>query len=264
MNFSFTPERLQALERSVSAERLAYYVAESGGDLESGLRLYNLNARLSAAFYGPLQGLEVTVRNAINDQFCETFGPNWYDLALIRLQPQQIRDVQDAIAEAGKHDGVPVDVAPTIGEIVAEMRFAFWVGVLGPKNENEIWRKALHRAFPNRPRGIERKGVHGALNSLRRLRNRIAHHGRILHRDLVADHDLILELVGWVCPHSREWIAANSTFDAANLPIRQPTLPIEGLPAEGIVAPPSQLAETIYAATQGGRPRLSIKGNKSS
>lgn len=262
MNFSFTPERLEALERSISAERLAYYVAESEGDLESGLRLYNLNARLSATFYGPLQGLEVAVRNAINNQFCVTFGPDWHDLAAIRLQPQQIRDVQDALAEAGRHDGIPADEPPTTGEIVAELRFAFWVGVLGPKNENEIWRKALHRAFPHRPRGIERKGVHGALNSLRRLRNRIAHHGRILHRDLVADHDLILEVVGWVCPHTRDWMSANSAFDPAELPVKQPTLPIEGLPAEGLVPPPSPVTEAAPAATRDGRPRLSIKTAK--
>jgi hypothetical protein len=254
VNFSFTTERLDALERSVSTECLAYYVAESEGDLEGGLRLYNLNARLSAMFYGPLQGLEVSVRNAINDQFCAAFGPHWHDLTLIRLQPQQIRDVEDAVAEAGQHDGAYADDPPTTGEIVAELRFAFWVGVLGPKNENEIWRKALYRAFPHRPKGIERKGVHGALNSLRRLRNRIAHHGRILHRDLVADHDLVLEAVGWICPHTRDWIAANSAFDPSELPEKQPSLPMEGIPTETIVATPRP--------TRDGRPRLSITTGK--
>lgn len=243
MNFSYSPDRLEALERSISPERLTHYMAEATDDLEAAIRLYQLNTRLSAALYGPLQGLEVTIRNAMNDQLCATFGDTWHDLKAIRLEPQQRSDVQDAVREAEEVDDEGNFVPPTMGAIVAELRFAFWVGILGPRSENELWRKALYRAFPHRPKGIERKRIHGALNSLRRLRNRIAHHARILHRDLVADHDLILEVTGWVCPITRDWIAAHSTFDPNDLPSKAATLPIEGLPEVDAIAPATPARE---------------------
>lgn len=226
---------------------------EAGGDLEAAIRLYEHNARLSAALYGPLQGLEVTIRNAINDQFCDRFGNTWYDLTAIRLQPVQIANVQDAINEASELENGDM-IEPTLGQIVAELRFAFWVGVLGPKNENELWRKAAYKAFPHRPKGTERKQVHSSLNRLRRLRNRIAHHCRILHRNLVEDHDLILEVIGWVCPDTREWIASHSTFDPADLPLAAEPLPMGDLPAIDPIAPKAP------PPTRDGRQRLSIKG----
>ena len=253
MNFSYTPERLKALERSISAERLSHYMDEASDDLEAAIRLYEHNARLSAALYGPLQCLEVTIRNAINDQFCERFGPNWYDLEAIKLQPVQVANVQDAIREASELENGDT-IEPTLGQIIAELRFAFWVGVLGPKNETELWRKALYNAFPHRPKVTERKQIHNSLNKLRRLRNRIAHHCRILHRDLVEDHTLILEAIGWVCPETREWIAVHSTFEPGDLPVTAETLPIEGIPAFDPVSPKPPLR-----GSRNGRPILSIK-----
>lgn len=76
MNFTYTPERLAALERSITRERLSYYLNECGDDFERALRMYELNTRISAAFYGPLQGLEILVRNDMNLQLQAAFGEN--------------------------------------------------------------------------------------------------------------------------------------------------------------------------------------------
>lgn len=255
MNFAYTADNLSVLQRTITPDRLTYYLEESQGDLEAAMRLYELNARLSAQFYGPLQGLEVVVRNAIDEQFVAAFGADWTSLEAIKLQPQQQDNVREAVAEASVQDGELVEA--THADIIAELKFGFWVGVLGPKNEVEVWRKALWRAFPHRPKGVERKVVQAALNSIRRLRNRIAHHRRILHRDLVADHATILEIAGWVCPVTRDWIASLSSFDAGSLPVPQETLPFDGLPATDPIPPatPIEPRETL-----GGRPRLTIKG----
>lgn len=255
MNFAYTPDNLETLTRTLTPERLAYYMSESDGDRETAIRLYELNAQLSAAFYGPLQGLEIVVRNAIDEQFVAAFGAGWTDLQTIKLQPQQQDDVREAVGEASDQDGAIV--VPTHADIIAELKFGFWVGILGPKNEVEVWRKAGWRAFPNRPKGTERKIVQGALNSIRRLRNRIAHHRRILHRDLVHDHNTILEIAGWVCPVTRDWIASLSTFDPSMLPVPQETLPFNGLPATDPIPPATPIESR---PTRDGRPRLSIKG----
>jgi hypothetical protein len=254
VTFSYSPDKLDALSRTISPGRLAPYIDAGGGDVETAVRLYELNARLSSAFYTPLQTLEVTVRNAIDDQFRACFGDIWTDLGRIKLQPPQQDDVRKALREVSVDDrGQDVDY--THDDVVAELNFGFWVGVLGPKNDTEIWRKSLWQAFPNRPRGVERKTVQAALNSVRRLRNRIAHHCRIIHRDLVADHATILEVIGWVCTETHDWTAALSSFDPSDIPVPQQALPIAGMPETDPVPPATNLPERD---TRNGRPRLGI------
>lgn len=62
--FEFEDGVLEALETSLSPERMATYVNAAGGNREKALRLYTWNTAISAAFYGPLQGLEIALRNA--------------------------------------------------------------------------------------------------------------------------------------------------------------------------------------------------------
>lgn len=257
MAFAYSPDKLAALHLSISQGRLAPYLLAASDDLEAAMRLYELNARLSSIFYTPLQTLEVTVRNALDAEFCAAFGNDWIDLKGITLQKQQQDDLRKAIDEAATDDkGNSVDY--TRDAVIAELNFGFWVGVLGPKNEVEIWRKAAWKAFPHRPKGTERKAVQGALNSVRRLRNRIAHHCRVIHRDLVADHATILDVIGWVCPDTRDWTAALSQFDANDIPVPQAALPFTGEVEVDPVPPATPLAAEA-APTRDGRARLGIK-----
>jgi hypothetical protein len=69
---------LDALETSLSRQRLATYVNAAGGDREQAVRLYTWNTAVSAAFYGPLQGLEVALRNAMHGQLTGVYGPAWF------------------------------------------------------------------------------------------------------------------------------------------------------------------------------------------
>ena len=261
MNFTYSPDKLAALHRTVSVERLAPYMDAATGDVEAAIRLYELNARMSAAFYGPLQGLEITVRNAIDEQLRTTFGDDWTSLKNVQVQQQQKDDIYQAIKEATDDDKAAQDYAH--GDVIANLRFGFWIGLLNPKNEIEVWRKCLFRAFPHRPKGVERKAIQGALNSVRRLRNRVAHHCRIIHRDLVADHANILEIAGWVCPDTRDWIASLSTFDPSLIPVPQDGLPFEGVPTVDPIPPatpsPAAMADPLAKPALNGRKVLSVK-----
>ena len=58
---------------------MSTYLRATGGDREKALHLYTWNTALSAAFYGPLQGLEVALRNALHRQLTERYGAEWYD-----------------------------------------------------------------------------------------------------------------------------------------------------------------------------------------
>lgn len=257
MNFAYTPDRLTAIERCLSVERLSFYMDECEGDLETAIRMYQLNTKLASSFYTALQGIEVAVRNEMNDQLKAKFGENWHDLTQIRLLPRHQDDVRQAVAEAAGTTHRGAQISPTNGQVVAALRFGFWVGILGPKNENEVWRKALYKGFAYRGKGNERKVVHGALDQIRQLRNLVAHHRRILHRDLVSDHANILEVASWVCPHVHAWIEVHSDFDPSNLPVPQAALPNLGLQDIDPLPPVTLIKDEV--PTRDGRARLSLK-----
>lgn len=213
MNFTYTVQVLTAFQRTISADRLAPYLTAASGNLQGAAHLYVANTRLCEAFYTPLQGVEITLRNAMNAEMIQRYGIDWLEARKAPLLQGHRDKVDEAIAmlaDAGK----PINNAGLVGEL----NFGFWVSILGPKYENSLWRPTLRKAFPHRPQGTERQAIQGALNAIRRLRNRVMHHERILQRNLVDDHALILEVIGWICPDTQAWVAAHSNFSPALIP----------------------------------------------
>jgi hypothetical protein len=213
VNFTYTNQVLIAFRRTITDERLTNYLASSGGDSLGAVRLYVANTRLCEAFYTPLQGVEVALRNAMNGEMVTRYGLDWIEQRKAPLLPIQ-REMAEKAVQTLIDDHKPV----ANRGLVAELNFGFWVGILGPKYEVSLWRPTLRKAFPHRPKGVERHEVQGALNSIRRLRNRVMHHERILHRDLPQDHALTLDIIGWICPETQSWVAAHSTFDSSLIP----------------------------------------------
>ena len=63
---------------------------------------------VSAAFYGPLQGLGVALRNAMNRGFGERYGEAWYGNG----SPGLDRDTLERIANAGANSAATSEVEP--------------------------------------------------------------------------------------------------------------------------------------------------------
>jgi len=216
--FPLVTEVLDALEASLSPERMTTYLAAAGGDREQALRLYTWNTAVSAAFYGPLQGLEVALRNAMNRELARIYGPDWYDNPGAGLDLGALERIGGAKKELAK-GGYPIDPP----HLVAALSFGFWVTLLGsggrsqtpgsPKRNYEmtLWRPALHRAFPHAK--LSRRAAHQPLDFPRTFRNRIAHHEPIFNRHLEADYRQILAVTGWICPSTRNWIAHHSRVE---------------------------------------------------
>ena len=214
-DFSRKCEILDAVEAALSPERLnTYRDAVEKKDRKLALQLHAWNTAIGAALYGPLQSLEITLRNAMNCQLISKFGVSWYE---------HMNDVFDTgalsrIAKARKElEGAGRNVSAS--RIVAKLPFGFWVlltGRGGPRYgrsksnyEMMLWRPALRLAFPYCD-SLSRNDVYKSLNRLRDLRNRIAHHEPIFTRNLEADHEEILKLVGWICPEMAELIKQHS------------------------------------------------------
>ena len=216
--FSYTDEILDELETALSHERLSTYLGAAGGDRERAIRLHAWNTAVSAAFYGPLQGLEVALRNAMHRRLAERYGPEWYDHPGAGLDRGAEGRTAGARSELAR-DGHGEDPA----RIVATLSFGFWVSLLGPGGRTEaghkanyemtLWRPALRGAFAHRAT-LTRRQAHHPLNALRILRNRIAHHEPVFARDLTADHERVLEVAGWISPAVRTWLERHSRAPA--------------------------------------------------
>jgi len=123
--FSYSPTVINVLERALSLERLSTYLAAANGDHAAALRLYVWNTEISAALYGPLQALEILVRNAFHRELSAVYGPTWYDNPQVPLTPParaRVAVAKDTLRRANR----PLDP----GRIVAELSFGFWERLL--------------------------------------------------------------------------------------------------------------------------------------
>lgn len=216
--YPFDEDLLDALTASLSPERLATYMRASGGDRHKAMRLYTWNTAVSAAFYGPLQGLEVALRNAMHRELTARYGFAWYDNPACQLDMLSLQRIDKAKDDL-ERGGYPIDPP----HLVADLSFGFWVSILGAGGrapypdtrkrnyEMTLWRPALHKAFPHVR--LPRTAVHKPFDFLRTFRNRIAHHEPIFTRHLAADYDSILTVAGWICPKTRDWIAHHSRVE---------------------------------------------------
>ena len=218
-HFLYDRNALDELEASFSSVRLSTYLKAVRGDREKALHLYTWNTAISAAFYGPLQGLEIALRNAMDRQLAACYGEAWYDNPATGLHAGCLERVARAKAEAVR-SGKVAD-SP---RIVAALSFGFWVSLLGRGGrpdpaghrgnyEMTLWRSALRDAFCHRT-PLTRKQAHQPLNCLRELRNRIAHHEPIFARNLPEEHQRILDVTGWISPAARSWIEGHSRVAA--------------------------------------------------
>lgn len=212
--FSYSDDILDELEATLSRERLGTYLRETDGDREKAVRLHVWNTEVSAAFYGPLQTMEVAFRNAAHRALAGQYGSTWHDNgnvgldkgARVRIAMTRQKLVRDSHRDAPHR-------------VVSSLSFGFWVSPLGSGGrlgngnkancEMTIWRPALRDAFPCCDK-LRRKDAHRPLEALRKLRNRIAHHEPIFSGALKDDHERILEVAGWISPNIRAWIRRHS------------------------------------------------------
>jgi hypothetical protein len=212
-----TPEFIAELSRTVSRVRLFRYLRASQQDIELALTLYEKNVLLSQAVFGFLHGLEVAVRNSIHYVLSRDLGsPNWIQdnlpLAWPKPAPSHFKltkPMSDMLELALSKLGP----SPSVGKLIAELNFGFWVDLLGARYEY-LWVKSLHQAFPeaHHPRNI----VHWRLDTIRHLRNRVAHHEPIItstdqvctgrFEEKLIHLRALAECVSWVSPHTAQWL----------------------------------------------------------
>ena len=198
--YPYDVRAIRALRGAISEDRFATYLALASDDDIGALQLYARNAALGSAFHGPLQALEIALRNATHGRMIHVYGQSWFDSAPLDAPEQKaINKAKESLKRERKH--------PTPGRVIAATNLGFWVALFARKYDATLWRTALHECFGT---GRSRANVHDSLNRLRTLRNRIVHHEPILQRDLRADHRWVLDLLRRLSPETAAWVAHHS------------------------------------------------------
>ncbi|MDJ1466051.1 hypothetical protein [Nitratireductor sp. GZWM139] len=207
MNILRTSEINKSLEKSISSARLKKYLSCVDNELSEALSQYERNTRLCEAFYTPLQCVEICLRNTVHERMSQSYGASWMTNGGPKLTETSKAMITDALTKLQVKSPWPSNDA-----IVAELKFAFWVGMLGPGYDQTLWRETLHQGFVN-GKSLKRSAIHGRFNMIRRFRNRVAHHEPIFEKNLQQIHLEVLDAVNWMCTDTAVWTAHVSRFD---------------------------------------------------
>ncbi|HEU4562416.1 MAG TPA: hypothetical protein VFS20_31590 [Longimicrobium sp.] len=214
---------VNAIQRALSATRLSkYYRNEAGdGDVEAVAR-YLWNLALQAALVPALHAAELTIRNAVFDasvKVANLRGRRFNEIACwLDARPTLLyRNEAEAVDEAKDQlRSNPKSMTP--GHLVAKLSFGFWVNLLnasyeqGRSNGPALWPAGL-KEFHGIP-GPERNRADMRLrfDTVRRFRNRVAHHEPIWDQAPEADYTYMLQTLRYLNPGMERAVAATCLF----------------------------------------------------
>ena len=117
--FAYTSGELAKLETPLSVDRLRSYGTRATRET---LELYVWNTALAAAFYGPLQGLEIALRNALHGELTSICGrADWYKSRRFRLAAFDLTASIAGVANRLTRDRKRIDPP----HVVAGLHFGF-------------------------------------------------------------------------------------------------------------------------------------------
>jgi hypothetical protein len=210
---SNTIDTVAAIKDALSSSRIGTYEAAAGNggpDDPSAVALYAWNAQVSAYLLMPLHICEVVVRNAAAAAIEAIHGPDWpWNLGFLASLPPRYPGIYSPLDDLQKVSRAQ----PTTGKVIPELKFAFWENMFTVTHDARIWQTEILRVFPHHPQGETFFQLRGRINadllSIRRLRNRIAHHEPIFTRNLASDFARIRGLVALRSADVASWMMGN-------------------------------------------------------
>lgn len=198
---AITPARLTAFDTAAAAAQV--------GDSEA-LRLYEWNAELSSALLLPLHLFEVVLRNTIHEALTLTYQERWpWDGRFINSVPRRHgpgRNVYDPRSDIQRN----AHNHSTTGKVIPEMKFVFWEHMLTSRYDRAIWDSMLPLVFPAIPcpSGTSTAVRHLAtdVGTVRKIRNRVAHHEPIFSRNVLQVIDAIERVASYRDSDVGQWV----------------------------------------------------------
>lgn len=192
-------------------------------ELSVVLARYQWNLQLAEAMLPSLNYLEVGLRNAINRMVGSIYGADW----LIDPSPQiqfseiDVKQINDIKADILKHKGRRA----THNDVVAQLNFGFWVALFHKRHMGGIWSRAkepMAHIFPQMSASFwahdelqgRQQQIKNLLDSVKALRNRIAHHEPIWKQTPTAldVHQDCIDLIRAMSPAAADELAKIDRF----------------------------------------------------
>lgn len=209
MASGLTPAQITTITTTLSSARLGTFQIAPGFSAGTDtIEKYSWHALTSAAFFASLHVCEVAVRNAVDAALTATYGANWpwnstFEHSLPNPHGPHFKPKNELIRARNK-----MKMGAT-GKVIAELKFAFWCHMFTTRYQNRIWEAHIQNSFPNLPLPCSpthaRGAIHNELETLRKFRNRIAHHEPILTEPLSQRQQSIHALVNWRCIEVANW-----------------------------------------------------------
>ena len=191
-------------ERWLSSSRLSSYLDLFDGNIDCALELHEWNLMLGRVLMGDIAHFELALRNAYDRALTERFQGNEHWLfdanspvtrpIMRNSKAKKMRDVnmvnRRAINDArGRaHDPANPD------QVIAGLMLGFWAHMTDRSRERNLWIPYLHAAWPA---GTDRAKLNLKLESINKLRNRVAHNERLFnpgpngHSPMGIDSDML-------------------------------------------------------------------------
>ena len=152
----------------------------------SNYEFFFLNLAISNELWVQITAFEIILRNFINFSLAQIYQSSyWWSVSNLINEPD-LRNIARAIQRI-KHKGL----SETVKNITESLDLSFWIKLLSKPYHETIWMKLL-KYFPTYPG--RREDFYKRAREIRSLRNLIAHHAPILHRNLLRDHQYLHEL----------------------------------------------------------------------
>ena len=206
-------EKFPTIVAAIQHERLMRYAQPASGSMDRAFAFYTWNGTLCESFHVTLHYAEIVTRNALNRALTSRFDAEWFDNATLHAvsEGRFAADLQEAVSKERAQHGDKM----TAHHVTSALTFGFWEHLVTKRFERLLWARGVQHVLPSAPKEVSRQLVHDRIESVRRWRNRIAHHRAIFDKGPTRKHQETLELIGWACTDTRDWVAAASRVPVA-------------------------------------------------
>jgi hypothetical protein len=192
---------------AISTARFSTYLKHASNVESHAWAAYAWNVRASAAMLQVLTHMEVALRNGVNRALVAAFGAAWpynsgFEITFPVYERARYMTARRELEKRLKKKPLAT------GDFVAGQTLAFWESMLVTRYKARMWDVTFAAAFPGAGPAVTYRSVRDAVERLRLLRNRIAHHEPLLTVDLNAEYTRAMSVIRWASVEKAAWVRA--------------------------------------------------------
>mgnify|MGYP000064791634 CR=1 FL=1 len=204
---------MDSIRSTLSLQRMSTFDKAVSGTTADPLELYNWNAQLASALIYPFHIFEISIRNAVSSAIGSVHtskGTNWHQTDSFERSLKKAK-----FGYCPKDDLIKVSQRyPQLSKAIPEFKFVFWEKMLTARYHKQIWDNHIYTVFPNHAMlGLSqsdlRDHIRQRIESVRAIRNRVAHHEPILKFDIPLLLSNMEEVIHLRCTDTSNWMMAN-------------------------------------------------------